>query len=99
MCKLNLLLAIPTEILHRQGKFHLKSTRAYYGGGGVAFLLSLETRDILIKSANLLHHWFLLEPLTLMEETTYQKLIHFTSIGHVCLFFVFEIKGATLLNT
>lgn len=65
----------------------------------MAFLFSLETQDILIKSANLLHHWFPLEPLTLMEETTYQKLIHFTSTGHVCLFFVFEIKGAALLQT
>lgn len=61
------------------------------GEGGVPFLFSLETQDILIKSANLLHHWFPLEPLTLMEETTYQKLMHFASVGHVCFSFVFEI--------
>lgn len=42
------------------------------------FPFNLGAQDILIKSANLLHHWSSREPLTLMEETTYPKLIHFT---------------------
>lgn len=64
------------------------------------FPFSLETQDTLIKSTGLLHRWSSLKPLTLMEETTYQKLIHFKtfSILCFCFFFVLEIKEATHLN-
>lgn len=52
----------------------------------------LETQVILIKSANLLHHWSSLEPVTLMEETIYQKPIHFTTFSMGYFFFALFCK-------
>lgn len=39
------------------------------------------SKAVIIKSADLLHHWPSLVPVTLMEEIIYQKPIHFKTLS------------------
>ena len=39
------------------------------------------SKAVLIKSSDLLHHWPSLVPVTLMEETIYQKPTHFKTLS------------------
>lgn len=78
----NLLPTVPEKISANKEKSHLKDTEAYQKNKMDGFPLGWCFRNwkaFLIKSANLLQHWPPLAPVTLMEETIYQKPLHFKS--------------------
>lgn len=77
----------PRKDFYKQGK---KSSEGYRGiwvgeeGGGKRYGFPLRwcfrNSEALIKFTNLLCHWPSLVPVTLMEQTIYQKVIHFKAL-------------------